>query len=122
MLRFRRPIVACLLAGLGMAVAPAAQAQLNGTLGIFFDDRGNECAQSFGMGQSRTLYVLLLPEGDTRGGISGAEFSIDTSGAPGYTFSSEQAMLPTVSPWPGPAAMADGLNVVSDLCLRSGAA
>lgn len=95
--RFRRPIVACLLAGLGlgMVLASTAQAQLNGVLGIYFDDRANECSQTFGVGQSRTLYVLLLPEGDTRGGITGAEFSINTSGAPGYTFSAEQVMLPS---------------------------
>jgi len=112
--RFRRPIAACLLAGLGVATtfAPAAQAQLNGVLGIYFDDRANECSQTFGMGQSRTLYVLLLPEGDTRGGISGVEFSIDASGAPGYSFSNEQRLLSEPSMNLGNSAVGSGLNVV----------
>ena len=111
MLQFRRPVATCLLAGLGMALASAAQAQLNGVLGIYFDDRGSECAQTFGIGQSRTLYVLLLPEGDTRGGISTAEFRIDTAGAPGYTFSGEQVMWDGIAV--GGPAVGPGINVAA---------
>ena len=103
-------LAACLCVGAGFA--PAVHAQANGVLGIYFDDRASNCSNTFAVGTSRTLYVLLLAEGDTRGGVSGLEFSIDASAATGYNFSGETVTLPNGFGVGGPA-VGDGLNIVS---------
>ena len=100
--------------GLGLTLGgliSGVQAQSNGILGIYFDDRANKCSDTFSVGQSRTLWVMLLPEGDTRGGISGAEFRIVATGASGYSFSAETVVLP--NGFALGSALGDGSNVVS---------
>ena len=105
--------------GLGLTIGPGlasiAQAQSSGVLGIYFDDRASKCSDTFSVGQSRTLWVMLLPEGDTRGGITGAEFRIVATGASGYSFSSETAVLP--NGFAIGSALGDGINVVSSGCV-----
>lgn len=111
--RFVFVLLAAIVFTSGLA-ATGVRAQSNGVLGIFFDDRADNCSAKFTIGTSRTLYVLLLPEGDTRGGITTAEFSIDASGASGYSFSSEQVMGGGSAIF-GPA-VGPGLNVFYPSC------
>jgi hypothetical protein len=77
--------------GLGLTLGPGlasiAQAQSSGVLGIYFDDRASKCSDTFSVGQSRTIWVMFLPEGDTRGGITISEFRVVANGASGYSFS-----------------------------------
>jgi len=68
-------------------------AQGNGVLGVYFDANGSECSGSIGPGAFRTLYVLFSPDGDTRGGIKGAEFRIEISGS-GYNLFGPQYLFP----------------------------
>ncbi len=97
---------------IGAGLVSSAHAQSNGVLGIYFDDRASKCSDTFTTGMSRTLWVMLLAEGDTRGGISGAEFRIVATGATGYSFSGETIVLPNGFAV-GTSALEDGLNVVS---------
>ena len=101
---------------MGSGLASIAQAQSSGILGIYFDDRASKCSDTFGVGQSRTLWVMLLPEGDTRVGVTGAEFRIVTSGASGYSFSSPVVALPTPGSFALGNAFEGGINVVSPSC------
>ena len=105
--------------GLGLIMGPGlasiAQAQSSGILGIYFDDRASKCSDTFSVGQSRTLWVMLLPEGDTRGGITGAEFRIKATGASGYSFSGETVVLP--NGFSIGRALEDGANVVTGQCV-----
>jgi hypothetical protein len=118
---FLRPLAIASALCLSLALVSGAQAQgVNGTLGLFFDDRGQDCSTTLATGRTATLWVLLLPEGDTRGGINGAEFSIDTSGAPGYVFSKEEVRLPNGFYVGGPA-VGSGLIIVSTSGCERGA-
>jgi hypothetical protein len=104
--------LASIAAALGLVATSAVQAQINGTLGVYFDDRGTECTSTLAPGAARFLYVLVLPEGDTRRGISGVEFRLDVSRAPGYSFSRETVIMPEVAVWVGTAVGGDpGLNL-----------
>lgn len=104
------------------ALTSPVQAQgVNGTLGLFFDDRGQNCSTTLATGRSATLWVLLLPEGDTRGGIQGAEFRIDTGGAPGYTFSSEEVRFNDGFYVGGPATGPGWIVVSTSGCVSAGA-
>ncbi len=99
-----------------VAAVPSAWAQINGTLGIFFDPYAKECAGPVSIGSARALYVLFLPEGDTRGGITGVEFRIDASAASGYSFRGEAVAMPSAIRV-GPLEVGGpGLSVVSDQC------
>ena len=95
----------------GAGLVSDAQAQSNGILGIYFDDRASKCSDTFSNNQSRTLWVLLLAEGDTRGGISGVEFRIEATGATGYSFSTETVVFPNAVKVG--SALEDGVNIAS---------
>lgn len=112
-----RRLLCCLGAclGLGAAAVSTAAAQANGVLGIFFDDRASKCADTFAVGTSRTLYVVLLPEGDTLGGITGTEFRIDASAANGYRFSGETVVMPEATIFLG-SAVGAGVNIAASEC------
>jgi hypothetical protein len=70
-------------------VVPVSQAG-NGALGIFTDTSASNCDLSVARGQTRTFYVVFLPEGDTRGGINGVEFQVDPKYAGDYLVMGEQ--------------------------------
>jgi len=76
-------IVAFLPLGLLLLAAPCLA---NGLLGIYFDREGNACSGDVPTASFKTLYVVFQPSGSTFGGITGAEFRIDTSGANGFLF------------------------------------
>lgn len=95
-----------------VSTAPAA-AQLNGMLGIFFDDYGSQCSASVPPGGVTQMYVVFLPDGDTRGGITGAEFRIDMQDADGYNVLAWQSLLPIGLGDP----FGDRINVATGECL-----
>jgi len=74
--------------GFLLPVATAAQSS-DGLLGIYFDRDAQRCTGSVSSGSSTTMYVVLVGEGATSGGITGAEFSIETTGAQSYFFHGE---------------------------------
>jgi hypothetical protein len=76
-----------------VAVAHQASAEGNGLLGIYFDDRAGECETTMSPGQARTAYVVFTPDGDTRRGITGAEFRITVENGAGYLIHSEKALM-----------------------------
>jgi hypothetical protein len=82
-------------------------------LGIYADTNGDACAATLGSGRTTTLYVVFLPRGSTMSGITGAEFRIETTGAPGYMFQDERAINATV--FMG-TALGSGANVVYGTC------
>ena len=88
----RELALALLVASISVGVA-AAQSAGNGILGVFFDTNGSTCEGTVPLGGIRTLYVLLAADGDTRGGIAGAEFRIETN-ASGYRFFGDNVILP----------------------------
>lgn len=114
----KRLFVAGMTLGLTIAagLVSSAHAQSSGVLGIYFDDRASKCSDTFSIGQSRTLWVMLLPEGDTRGGITTAEFRIVTSGASGYSFSTPVVALPTSNSFAFGNAFKEGMSVASPNC------
>lgn len=71
--------------------ASQASAQANGLLSVYFDDQAGECSTTMSPGQTRTMYVVFTLDGDTRGGITGAEFRITVENGDGYVFMGEQA-------------------------------
>ncbi|MFQ5599325.1 MAG: hypothetical protein ACE5G2_02085 [Candidatus Krumholzibacteriia bacterium] len=79
------------LVGLGAASSALAR---NGLLGLFFDENASECTGDVGPGATKTLYVVLVPDGDTRGGITGAEFRVDIDDATSYVFQGEEIVVP----------------------------
>ncbi len=66
----------------------------NGMLGIFFDQYGAQCSGNVRQGGVASMYVVFLPDGDTRAGITGAEFRIETENADGYSILATQSLLP----------------------------
>jgi hypothetical protein len=87
-------------------------------LGIFFDRGGTNCSGDIPIAGMLTLHVVLLPDGATYSGITGAEFRIETGSATGYLFQGE-----TVEPdafFVG-SALGSGINVAFPGC-RSGTA
>ena len=100
-------MVALLAATVGRAVAS------NGMLGIFFDRYGQTCSATMRAGDIREMFVVFMPDGDTRGGITGAEFLIDKQGADGYNILGTRTLLLTGlgDPFNG------GINVVNGECL-----
>ncbi|UCE02078.1 MAG: hypothetical protein JSW67_12575 [Candidatus Latescibacterota bacterium] len=77
-----------------VAVAHQAAAEGNGLLGIYFDDRAGECETTASPGQARTAYVVFTPDGDTRGGVTGASFRITVENGDGFLFHSEVSIPP----------------------------
>jgi hypothetical protein len=77
-------VLACALALPGVA-----SAQSDGLLGIYFDRDASRCTGSVGSGSPITMYVVLIGDGATSSGITGAEFRIEKSGAQSYYFLSE---------------------------------
>ena len=75
----------------GLALASPSWAGGDGLLGIFFDRDARTCSGDVPLASFATLYVVLVPQGATFGGISAAEFRIDTSGAGGFLFQNETA-------------------------------
>jgi len=71
-------LVVSLSAGVG-----AAQSAANGLLGIFFDAQGTKCEGTLGQGGITTLYIVLVANGDTRGGIAGGELRVEAESS-GY--------------------------------------
>ena len=58
---------------------------------------GEHCDLTVPPGTTRSFYVVFLPDGGTRAGISGAEFQLDTREAPGYLVTTPQFLNdPTV--------------------------
>lgn len=96
------------------ATSPAAA---NGMLGVFFDEYGSTCSASVNSGGLITMYVVFLPDGDTRDGISGAEFRVEAQEAGGYNILAVQNRM---SVGLGDA-FANGINVAgpctSDLAI-----
>ncbi len=80
------------LALIGVAAAPATAR--NGMLGVFFDEYGGQCSSTLRQGGITQMYVVFMPEGDTRGGITGAEFRIDMQDADGYHVLGSENLLP----------------------------
>jgi hypothetical protein len=101
-----------IVAALVVAAAPAA-AQLNGMLGIFFDEYGSQCSASISPGGVTQAYVVFLPDGETRTGITGAEFRIEMQDADGYNVLAWQSLLPVALGDP----FADKVNVATGECL-----
>ena len=92
------------------AVGPAFG---NGMLGIFFDQYGQTCASAMRPGSITQMFVVFLPDGDTRSGITGAEFLIEAQDADGYLVLATQPLMLTSlgDPFDG------GTNVVNGECL-----
>ncbi len=101
---------------IGPGLASIAQAQSSGVLGIYFDDRASKCSDTFSVGQSRTIWVMFLPEGDTRGGITTLEFRIVANGASGYSFSAPTLALPTSGSLLLGSVFEQGVNAASPNC------
>jgi hypothetical protein len=103
-------LVVSLSAGVG-----AAQSAANGLLGIFFDTNGSKCDGTIPQGGMTTLYVLLAANGDTRGGIKGAEFRV-SSESTGYRFFGEN-ISPIFNIHLG-HLFTEGLNVAAPDCVN----
>jgi hypothetical protein len=58
-------------------------------LGIFFDPSGRECSGNVPTASFATLHVVFLPGSSTYGGITGAEFSIETPSGGAFLFRDE---------------------------------
>lgn len=78
-MRVRLAWIGCL--ALLTAASPAAA---QGMLGVFFDEYGSTCSASVNSGGVITMHVVFLPDGETRSGITGAEFRIEAQDADGY--------------------------------------
>jgi hypothetical protein len=78
---------------------PRAQAD-DGFFSPFFDRNGLQCSGSISSGGIATLYVLLVPNGATYGGIAGAELRVTTS-SPDIVFTSESYGSDAVALPPG---------------------
>jgi hypothetical protein len=66
------------LAGV-LALPGVASAQSDGLLGIYFDREATRCTGSVGSGSTTTMYVVLIGDGATSSGTTGAEFRIEKS-------------------------------------------
>ena len=97
-----------------LCVAAPASAR-NGMLGIFFDQYGSQCAGTIRQGGVGQMYVVFLPAGDTRDGITGVEFSIEMQDASGYNVLATQPLLLTGLG----DAFAGGVNIVNGECLTN---
>ncbi len=84
-----RHLRSCLLFAVAWMLPVVAGAQTDGLLGIYFDRDASRCTGSISSGSSTTMYVVLVGEGATSSGITGAEFRIDASEARSYLFHSE---------------------------------
>ena len=109
--RAARTLAAALLV---LLAAAEGAAEGNGVLGLFFDANASACSGRIAPGGLATLYVLLAPDGDTRGGISGAEFRVTTA-ATGYRLFAEEALLPNLIVKLG-EALGAGTNVAANGC------
>jgi hypothetical protein len=97
-----------------LGISPAGA---DGLLGIYFDRSGVECSGSVPLA-GRTLYVVLMTDGATSGGVTGAEFRIDTGGANSYVFTSEEA-APAATIKLG-QALGSGTNIAFADCQSGG--
>lgn len=108
-----RPAVA------GMAIAAccvAGPARADGLLGIFFDRNAIQCAGPVPTASTAMLYVLLVTDGATSGGITGAEFRIRTDAANSYLFLNETVGAGVVRLG---SALGGGINVAFPSCQSS---
>jgi hypothetical protein len=111
----RELALALLVVSISVGVG-AAQSAANGMLGVFFDSNGSKCDGIVAQGGMTTLYVLLAADGDTRAGISGAEFRIEMEGS-GYRLFAEEVIFPNVKVQLG-QALGEGINVAGDPCVN----
>jgi hypothetical protein len=87
----------------------------NGAIGIFTDTNASACDLRVSPGRTTTFYVVLAPDGTTRGGITGVEFQIDASKASGYLVMGELPMS-NVTIQLG-SAFSGGMNLVWAECV-----
>ena len=85
----RRSLGLGLVLACALALPGVASAQSDGLLGIYFDRDATRCTGSVGSGSTTTMYVVLIGDGATSSGTTGAEFRIEKSGAQSYFFLSE---------------------------------
>jgi hypothetical protein len=113
--RFSALLLGPVLVALG--VLPAAAA--DGTIGVFFDTSGRECAGTVPTAAYTTLHVVMIPEGATSSGITGAEFRVETPPGGAFQFRSEAAAAGVVASLG--SALGGGIIVAFATCQTSSA-
>jgi hypothetical protein len=98
-----------------LVLPSVAAAQADGLLGIYFDRDAFRCTGGIPSGSSATLYVLLVGEGATSSGATGAEFRIETGEARSYLFHAETGYGNIQLG----SAFSDGVNIVFGGCQTS---
>lgn len=98
--------VSLLASGVVLPLIAAAQPS-DGLLGIYFDRDAQRCTGSVPSGSSTILYVVLVGDGATSSGLTGAEFRIETTDARSYVLHSETGFGNVQLG----SALADGVNI-----------